>query len=553
MNKDQLKIIELFRQGLTAIKISAELDIDRRTVSKVLKENGYELKHAPKLSIEIEKEIIKNYLQGLNHKDISILCKIHVNTVAKVLKKNNVSKNTLLNNKRKLTKEQVIKSIFLYKQGLSCLKIAEEFEVSSDTISRLLKENFVEIRSPKDYCKLTKAQEKEIVGFHLKGLKNKEIAQKIDISSSTVLNALRRNGYKLATKMTYESKLFNQDKQKEIVELFYQGTSQPKLCQIFDTSEKTISNIIKYHSEELKQKEFILLSEALKEPRKVYRLNLSNQELSNFPLEIINMLNLETLNLNNNHLMKIPVEIAKLNNLKELNLSSNLLENLPTEISKLIRLEVLQLNDNRLENLPFEIARLNRLKIFDLSHNNFLIIPAAIKKLLKLKRLKLQGNKIKRLANDIFKLTSLEELDLSDNELSNLPVQISMINSLKVLNLKNNSLKQLPEAISELSQLETLELQNNKLRVVPFDLKKLIRLKMLNLNDNSFKEHEHSHYHEETDHDHFHTHDDGHHSHTHQGEPLSLYHSHEHKHIGSYHSHPHTPDIHHLHQHSGKK
>lgn len=96
-----------------------------------------------------------------------------------------------------------------------------------------------------------------------------------------------------------------------------------------------------------KPKEFTSLSEALKNPEKVIRLNLSNQEMSVTNNDWSKFINLEYLSLKNDHLKEIPIGITKLVSLKTIDLSGNDFVKLPDEFSNLINLEELYLNDEK--------------------------------------------------------------------------------------------------------------------------------------------------------------------------------------------------------------
>ncbi len=104
-----------------------------------------------------------------------------------------------------------------------------------------------------------------------------------------------------------------------------------------------------------KEKEFTSLEDALKAPTKVYRLDLSHNGLSDFPMEILQFTNLQTLNLSNNGIEKIPAEISKLSKLQRLNLATNGLKKLPAELSSLKHLKLLDVSQNQF--LTSELTR----------------------------------------------------------------------------------------------------------------------------------------------------------------------------------------------------
>lgn len=174
------------------------------------------------------------------------------------------------------------------------------------------------------------------------------------------------------------------------------------------------------------EKVYTNIDEALKNPEKVYRLNLSNQEinLSNEQWKLF--INLEYLNLKNDGLKQIPKEISNLKRLKILDLSGNEFNELPREFSNLNNLEELYLNDEK--NLKLS----ETLKV--------------LAKLPKLKSLHLENDNLKELPNEINKLKSLESLYLNENKFKTIP-NLKPLDHLKFLDLRKNDLK--PELLDQ--------------------------------------------------------------------------------------------------------
>lgn len=174
------------------------------------------------------------------------------------------------------------------------------------------------------------------------------------------------------------------------------------------------------------EKVYTNIDEALKNPEKVYRLNLSNQEinLSNEQWKLF--INLEYLNLKNDGLKQIPKEISNLKRLKILDLSGNEFNELPREFSNLNNLEELYLNDEK--NLKLS----ETLKV--------------LAKLPKLKSLHLENDNLEELPNEINKLKSLESLYLNENKFKTIP-NLKPLDHLKFLDLRKNDLK--PELLDQ--------------------------------------------------------------------------------------------------------
>lgn len=169
------------------------------------------------------------------------------------------------------------------------------------------------------------------------------------------------------------------------------------------------------------QVEYTSIEEALKNPEKVYRLNLSNQNKVIPSSTWDKFINIEYLSLKNDHLKQIPNEISKLKNLKTLDLSGNDFEILPKDFTKLVNLEELILNDEK--NIDFP-------KTLDI-----------LSKLPKLKSLHLENDNLISLPDEIFKLQNLESLFLNKNKLKEVPKKLEGLHHLQYLDLKNNKIQ----------------------------------------------------------------------------------------------------------------
>jgi len=133
------------------------------------------------------------------------------------------------------------------------------------------------------------------------------------------------------------------------------------------------------------------MSEALVNPEKVYRLDLSKHKLQKIPKEVFLMFNLQELILAKNKLTEIPKEISNLSNLQKLNVSKNEITNLPSCIGTLTNLTELVANQNDINKLPPEIGNLINLELLDLWSTEIDVFPEEISKLKdSLKRLDLR-------------------------------------------------------------------------------------------------------------------------------------------------------------------
>jgi len=82
-------------------------------------------------------------------------------------------------------------------------------------------------------------------------------------------------------------------------------------------------------------------------------IDLSEQNLTQFPKEILNKTNAKVLILSNNNLKTLPAEIGELHNLEEMYLDNNKLDGaLPAEIRKMPQLRILDAHNNNMTGIP---------------------------------------------------------------------------------------------------------------------------------------------------------------------------------------------------------
>jgi len=130
-----------------------------------------------------------------------------------------------------------------------------------------------------------------------------------------------------------------------------------------------------------KEPEYTDLAMALKNPDKVYKLNLRRKKLKEIPKEVFIFKNLQVLNLSKNKLKAIPADIGKLTNLQVLNVSANNIDTIPPEIGKLIHIKKLILNQNIIAHLPSTIGNLTQMTFLDMWGNEIQEFPKEITKL----------------------------------------------------------------------------------------------------------------------------------------------------------------------------
>jgi Leucine-rich repeat (LRR) protein len=151
---------------------------------------------------------------------------------------------------------------------------------------------------------------------------------------------------------------------------------------------------------------------------------------------------LEMLDLSNNQLTLLPNEIVNLGSLKELILDGNRMTSIPL----LPTLNRLYVSMNKLRSIPDTVWKLQNLQYLDFSDNRISNVPEEIDRLTNLKDLNLAGNQLKMLPSSIGSLMHLECLILDNNKLESLPETINQLKSLKRLIIVGNPLRKMTEA-----------------------------------------------------------------------------------------------------------
>ncbi|MEH2362140.1 leucine-rich repeat domain-containing protein [Nostoc sp.] len=237
----------------------------------------------------------------------------------------------------------------------------------------------------------------------------------------------------------------------------------------------------------LQQLESLILGkkvEGYEEVGSRYLEKVSGNNLKTLPLELLGLPNLRKLDISGNPLESIPDVVTQILHLEELILIRVELTEIPDAIANLTNLTQLDLSDNQITQIPEAIANLTNLTQLDLSYNQITQIPEAITNLTNLTQLHLSGNKITQIPEAIAKLTNLTQLYLSRNKITQIPEAIAKLTNLTQLYLSRNQITQIPEAIENLTNLTTLDLGSSQITQIPKAIINLTNLTHLYLNDN---------------------------------------------------------------------
>lgn len=169
----------------------------------------------------------------------------------------------------------------------------------------------------------------------------------------------------------------------------------------------------------------------------IKRLTLA-ENLTLFPLEILALADsLEVLDLSNNQLTNLPKEITQLIHLKILFASNNLFEKLPEVIGECTNLEMVGFKANKIKEVP-ENSLPKKLRWLILTDNKIEKLPDSLGNKPYLQKLALAGNQLTCLPQTLAKLTNLELIRISANQLTEFPTQLFNLPKLAWLAFSGN-------------------------------------------------------------------------------------------------------------------
>ncbi|KAM4018468.1 PH domain leucine-rich repeat-containing protein phosphatase 2 [Anomaloglossus baeobatrachus] len=172
---------------------------------------------------------------------------------------------------------------------------------------------------------------------------------------------------------------------------------------------------------------------------------------------------LKVLNLSQNKLGAFPLQLCEIPTLTELNVSCNGLTQLPPQIGQMLSLQTLNLDGNGLTSLPEELGLLQQLSTLGLSFNDLSSIPPVFEKLCSVDRLCMAGNCLENLSLQMLSnMAHVKSLDLRMNHLTQVIGTLEGIDHVTQLDVRENLLTALD--LRCLGNLEQLHCERNQLK-----------------------------------------------------------------------------------------
>lgn len=154
--------------------------------------------------------------------------------------------------RKKLTNEQEINICKQYKNGLSSIELAEEFNLHSSTIRAIVSRNGGKIRSISEAnCSLTIKEEEEIAIKYSSGIPSTVLAKEYDVSVATILFSIKRRNIEIMS-MSDRNILLPDKKEIEIKNSYENGLEINELEKKFNVHIWTIRRILEKHGVRLR-------------------------------------------------------------------------------------------------------------------------------------------------------------------------------------------------------------------------------------------------------------------------------------------------------------
>ena len=126
-------------------------------------------------------------------------------------------------------------------------------------------------------------------------------------------------------------------------------------------------------------REFYSIESAMKEPDKVYRLQLTKKKLKEVPPEIRQLKNLNALDLGRNKLKELPEWLGELQYMQEFRAGQNKLQEMPPVVCQWTHLKRLDLHQNEITGLLPCMGELKEVISLDLWSNDLGEFPEELK------------------------------------------------------------------------------------------------------------------------------------------------------------------------------
>lgn len=196
---------------------------------------------------EQDREVARLYGEGLSTRAIAQRYGVDKSTVSEALAREGVARR----DNRGVTDEQESQLVQLYQAGLTMTEIAEQAGLSFLVVKAALDRQG--IKKPDGRYTFTSEQEKDIVKAYLAGQTALSIAQRYKTKSKTVKATLTKDGISIrrgdisGKEAKGKSKIFSNEQEQEIIELYQGGLAPKTIAGDCKVSRKAVLNVLDRH------------------------------------------------------------------------------------------------------------------------------------------------------------------------------------------------------------------------------------------------------------------------------------------------------------------
>ncbi len=226
-------------EGYSFTKLSREFGINIKAVTKVLKNEGIKYER-PSIDDCDKKSIIEKYLNRVTIENLAIEYGYSKFLITKMLKENKIERTPLLSDK---VKSDIIKKYIDKDNPYSIAKLAEEFAYSIPTIRKVLVQGNVEIVSNRHNKKLSNREKEIVLKKYIDGMSIQKISKYMGQDKRVISKLLKENNIEVIN--TSEIPKVDKKYWDEIILKNKQGKSISKLAEEYGYSRGSITTIIK--------------------------------------------------------------------------------------------------------------------------------------------------------------------------------------------------------------------------------------------------------------------------------------------------------------------
>lgn len=248
------EMCHLYQDGLSAYKISTIFNIDKGTVSKILKAAGVRIRDPKIIQIDDDefKELVYDYNHGYSLKSLAKRYDCSTSGLKEYLLKRGVDlrvKYSILDSE---SEQQALINDYL-DNDTTLRQLLSKYHCEYATFCKILAVHG--ISRGKKHFKLVNEKSLDVIRLFNDGWAVQKIAKKYKVDKTTVYTLLKSAGFKFEATAPIE---FDDKDTEDIIQGYYNGCSVCSLAKRYNCSRKSIEKILVNGGVELRRKSNLL-------------------------------------------------------------------------------------------------------------------------------------------------------------------------------------------------------------------------------------------------------------------------------------------------------